>query len=91
MKPLFALGQLVATPGALAALEASGESLLTCLERHLAGDWGDVDADDAQENELSLKHGWRLLSAYRLESGTQIWVITEADRSSTCILLPAEY
>ena len=54
MKPLFTLGRVVATPGALAALEASGESLLTYLQRHLAGDWGDVDAEDAQENELSL-------------------------------------
>jgi hypothetical protein len=82
---------VVATPGALAALEASGESLSDYLTRHLSGDWGDVDAEDARENELSLKRGWRLLSAYTLKSGTKIWVITEADRSSTCILLPEEY
>jgi hypothetical protein len=81
----------VATPGALAALEASGESLSDYLTRHLSGDWGDVDAEDARENELRLKRGWRLLSAYTLKSGTKIWVITEADRSSTCILLPEEY
>ena len=87
----FNPGQVVATPGALAALEASGESLLTYLHRHLAGDWGDVDAEDAQENELSLKDGWRLLSAYTLKSGAKIWVITEADRSSTCVLVPEEY
>ena len=87
----FNPGQVVATPGALAALEASGESLFDYLTRHLLGDWGDVDAEDAQENELSLQHGWRLLSAYTLKSGTKIWVITEADRSSTCILLPEEY
>jgi hypothetical protein len=86
----FHPGEVVATPGALAALEASGESLLSYLERHLSGDWGDVDAGDAQENELSLKHGWRLLSAYTLKSGAKIWVITEADRSST-FLLPEEY
>ena len=91
MKPLFALGQVVATPGALKALKASGELLLDYLARHLAGDWGDVDAEDAQENEISLNHGWRLLSAYTLKSGTKIWVITEADRSSTCFLLPDEY
>ena len=91
MKPLFTLGRVVATPGALAALEASGESLSDYLTRHLSGDWGDVDAEDARENELSLKRGWRLLSAYTLKSGTKIWVITEADRSSTCILLPEEY
>ena len=87
----FNPGQVVATPGALAALEASGESLFDYLARHLSGDWGDVDAEDAQENELSLKYGWRLLSAYTLKSGTKIWVITEADRSSTCLLLPEEY
>jgi hypothetical protein len=91
VKPLFTLGRVVATPGALAALEASGESLSDYLTRHLSGDWGDVDAEDARENELSLKRGWRLLSAYTLKSGTKIWVITEADRSSTCILLPEEY
>ena len=88
----FNPGQVVATPGALAALEASGESLSDYLTRHLSGDWGDVDAEDARENELSLKRGWRLLSAYTLKSGTKIWVITEADPSSTCIfLLPEEY
>jgi hypothetical protein len=87
----FNPGQVVPTPGALVALEASGESLFDYLARHLSGDWGDVDAEDARENELSLKHSWRLLSAYTLKSGTKIWVITEADRSSTCILLPEEY
>jgi hypothetical protein len=87
----FNPGQLVATPGALAALEASGESLFDYIARHLSGDWGDVDAGDAQENELSLKHSWRLLSAYTLKSGTKIWVLTEADRSCTCIFLPEEY
>jgi hypothetical protein len=81
----------VATPGALAALEASGESLFDYLARHLSSDWGEVDAEDARENELSLENGWRLLSAYTLKNGTKIWVITEADRSSTCVLLPEEY
>jgi hypothetical protein len=86
VKSLFTLGQVnrfnpgqaVATPGALAALEASG-------------DWGEVDAEDARENELSLKHSWRLLSAYTLKNGTKIWVITEVDGSSTCVLLAKEY
>jgi hypothetical protein len=87
----FNPGQVVATPGALAAIGVSGESLFDYLTRHLSGDWGDVNAEDAQENELSLKHSWRLLSAYTLKSGTKIWVITEADRSSTCLLLPEEY
>ena len=72
MKPLFTLGRVVATPGALAAIGVSGESLFDYIARHLSGDWGDVDAGDAQENELSLKHDWRLLSAYTLKSGTKI-------------------
>jgi hypothetical protein len=87
----FNPGKAVATPGALAAFEASGESLFDYLTRHLSGDWGNVDAEDAQENEPSLKYGWRLLSAYTLKSWTKVWLITEADRSSTCILLPEEY
>ena len=66
------------------------------LQRHLAGDWGDVDADDRRENELSLQNGWRILSAYTLSDRTKIWVITEAAndegvRESTCFLLPSEY
>jgi len=61
------------------------------LVRHIAGDWGDVDEHDRRENELSLIHGLRLLSAYTLSSGTKIWVITEADRSATTVLLPEEY
>lgn len=87
----FQPGQIVATPGALEAFRASGESPLTFLERHLAGDWGDVDAHDRKENDLSLQHGWRLLSAYTLTNGTKIWIITEATRESTTILLPSEY
>jgi len=61
------------------------------LVRHTAGDWGDVDEHDRRENELSLIHGLRLLSAYILNSGTKIWIITEADRSVTTVLLPDEY
>jgi hypothetical protein len=87
----FDPGQIVATPGALAAFEASGEEPLAFLLRHVQGDWGDVDEHDRQENELSLQHGWRLLSAYRLSDGTRIWIITEADRSATTFLLPEEY
>ena len=91
MKPLFTLGQLVATPGALKAIEASGDSLFTYLSRHQSGDWGEVDEHDRKENELSLEQGFRLMSVYSLSTGVKIWVITEADRSSTCILLPEEY
>lgn len=87
----FQPGRIVATPGALAALEASGEAPIRYLARHIAGDWGDVDEHDRRENALSLIHGFRLLSAYTLTSGTKIWIITEADRSVTTFLLPEEY
>lgn len=87
----FNLGQLVATPGALAAIEASGDSLVAYLSRHESGIWGEVDEQDRKENELSLEHGFRLMSVYSLSTGIKIWIITEADRSSTCILLPEEY
>jgi hypothetical protein len=61
------------------------------LQRHLAGDWGELDEHDCRENELSLEHGWRILSSYRLSDGTKIWIITEADLSVTTHLLPEEY
>ena len=87
----FELGVVVATPGALAVLGNIEVSPTELVERHAAGDWGEVPPEDARENEYSLKHGFRLLSSYPLPSGERIWVITEADRSSTCILLPSEY
>jgi hypothetical protein len=64
---------------------------LEFLARHAGGDWGNVSPDDAQENDISTERGFRILSAYGLKTGTNIWIITEADRSSTCILLPEEY
>ena len=88
---LFSPGLLVATPGALAAAEASGESLLEYIQRHLEGDWGDISEEDRYSNAYALEHDLRLLSAYRLKNGTRIYVITEAGRSSTCVLLPEEY
>ena len=88
---LFNLGQIVATPGALQALEDSQQSAIEFLNRHVSGDWGELDAEDRKENELSLKEGFRILSAYILKSNQKIWIITEADRSSTTILLPEEY
>jgi hypothetical protein len=91
VKPLFTLGQVVATPGALAALEKAGQQPGDFLARHVSGDWGELDPGDIKENELSLHHGFRLLSAYHTSAGDKLWVITEADRSSTCILLPEEY
>jgi hypothetical protein len=87
----FSPGSLYATPGVLEAFRASGESPLAFLERHLDGDWGELDEHDRHENELSLQHRWRLLSAYRLTTGVKFWIITEADRSATTILLPDEY
>ncbi len=90
-QPLFPLGQVVITPGARAAFAAAGEQPLPYLQRHVAGDWGDVCAEDRQENELSVEKGFRILSAYKLGDGTKIWLITEADRSATTLLLPSEY
>jgi hypothetical protein len=87
----FSLGQLVATPGALDALTRTGENPLRYLARHATGDWGDVGADDHAANDRALVDGERLLSAYRLADGTRIWIITEADRSVSTLLLPEEY
>ena len=91
MQNRFSLGQTVATPGALAALTESAQAPTEFLQRHLGGDWGDVCDEDRQANEDALLHGERLLSVYRTKTGTKLWVITEADRSSTCLLLPDEY
>jgi hypothetical protein len=88
--PLFSAGQIVATPGALALLEQANKSPLELLSRHLRGDWGDLCQDDKTENELSLKHGFRLMSSYQVMDTEKLWIITEADRSVT-LLLPAEY
>ena len=87
----FAPGSVVATQGALEALRASGDDPLVLLQRHLNGEWGDVDEHDRRENELSVLHGWRILSSYMLSNGTRIWLITETDRSCTTFLLPEEY
>jgi hypothetical protein len=82
-KSRFSLGSIVATPGAIDALQQAGETPASFLRRHVAGDWGDVDEHDRDENEMSLREGFRLLSAYKLTDGTKIWIITEADRSVT--------
>jgi hypothetical protein len=87
----FDAGRLVATPGALAAFEAAGEEPWPYLMRHLAGDWGELDEEDKQENEYALRNSLRVLSAYPLKTGQRVWVITEADRSVTTFLLPSEY
>jgi hypothetical protein len=89
--PLFSLGQIVATPGALQSLEEAGQDPSELLTRHGSGDWGELDEEDQKENELSVREGFRILSAYTLETGVKVWVITEADRSATTLLLLAEY
>lgn len=95
--PRFPMGRVVATPAALAALRAAGDTPQRLLARHERGDFGDLDPSDVREQLLALSQEHdpdqrqRLMSAYRLVDGTVVWVITEADRSSTCILLPDEY
>jgi hypothetical protein len=86
---LVSLGKIVATPGAMATL--SRTDISNALRRHMIGDWGDVCPEDQDANDLAVTEGSRLLSAYRTESGVRFWVITEADRSATTLLLPEEY
>jgi hypothetical protein len=91
MKQKFSLGRIVATPGALEVMNKAGDNPALFLSHHVTGDWGEVPKEDKAENELSLKKGYRILSVYRLSDKTKIWIITEADRSATTILLPSEY
>jgi hypothetical protein len=90
-KAKFPLGQVVATPGALEAMAESGQAPSYFLMRHAEADWGEVDAEDWSLNDQAVLDGTRLLSAYRTLKGNKLWVITEADRSVTTILLPDEY
>lgn len=90
-QPLFPLGQIVATPAALETLAEAAQAPAEFLNRHVQGDWGTVSAEDKALNDEAVKDGSRVLSAYRTKLGMKIWIITEADRSSTCILLPDEY
>ncbi len=85
------LGRTVATPAAMEAMEEADQSMLALLIRHSMGDWGDVDAEDAEANEEAVRNYNRVLSSYRLHTGAVIWVITEADRSVTTVLLPTDY
>ncbi len=85
------LGRIVATPGALRLLSGLRTDPAALLSRHSQGDWGDLDPEDRTANDTCLRTGGRILSSYRLDAETKVWVITEADRSSTCILLPEEY
>lgn len=88
-KPKFSLGQLVSTPGALEVL--THPEIMSALSRHVTGDWGELDSEDMRANDQSLIDGSRILSAYRNAGGTKFWIITEADRSATTVLLPEEY
>ena len=91
MVALFPLGQIVASPGALAALGRAKQPPTCFLARHAIGDWGELEPTDVAENEYSVAHGFRLLTSYKTEAGEKIWIITEADRSATTLLLPEEY
>ena len=86
----LSLGRTVATPGAIDALAAAKVSPLALLARHAAGDWGVVCDDDAALNNDALIHGDRIMSVY-VVGDSKVWIITEADRSVTTILLPSEY
>ena len=88
---LFNSGSVVATRGAVQALKDAQQSPFEFLARHLTGDWGDLCKEDRQENELSLREGFRILSSYKTARGDRLWIITEWDRSYTTLLLPEEY
>jgi hypothetical protein len=88
---LFSLGQVVATPGALEAMDQYAINAADLIRRHQSGDWGNVPPGDAEENMRSVENGWRILSSYSLSEEQNIWIITEADRSVTTLLLPEEY
>ncbi len=91
---MFPLGSIVATPNALATLARHGRTPAEFIARHAAADWGEMCAEDAAENALSLARGFRIFLAYaydKAEPDAKVWVITEADRSATTLLLPSEY
>lgn len=88
--PKFIFGRLTATPGAMTVLDNRNDLIIKMIQRHTRGDWGDIDQDDKESNDHALSIGARLLSVY-IELDTKFYVITEADRSMTTILLPEEY
>jgi hypothetical protein len=85
----FKIGRIVATPHALEVI--ANDDILASIARHQAGDWGEVDAEDRVANDQALVNGTRIFSVYRSAQGVKFWIITEADRSSTCVLLPEDY
>jgi hypothetical protein len=90
-RPLFQPGRIVVTPGAFAALAVAHADPALALWRHLTGDWGTLEDEDWKANNYALTHAGRLLSAYRLSTGVTLWIVTEADRARTTLLLPDEY
>lgn len=89
--PLFPLGQVLATPGALGLLQTHQLIPLSFIQRHVVGDWGDICAEDQQVNADALQYRYRLMSVYEITPTKKLWIITEADRSCTTLLLPEEY
>lgn len=87
---LFALGQVVSTPNALAFAEKHQTDLLQLLYRHQTGDWGDLEDEDKESNEEALINDTRIFSSYSIAED-KIWIITEADRSFTTLLMPSDY
>jgi len=86
----FPLGHLVSTPAALELLDREAVNATELLQRHQRGDWGDVEEEDAQDNEHAIVNGLRILSSYKVGS-SRLWILTEADRSATTLMLPEEY
>ena len=91
MKPLFRTGQFLATRGALSECGEQHVDIFTLLVRHATGDWGNVPPEDAKANAMAVYSGARIISSYPLPRGGNVWLITEADRSTTTLLLPEEY
>lgn len=85
----FPLGQIVITPNALEKL--ASDEILNALDRHVQGDWGDLDKDDKLENDIALEKGFRILSAYTGNDGIKFWIMTESSRAVTTVLLPEDY
>jgi hypothetical protein len=90
MRAPLSLGRVVATPGALNLLSEMGEDPFSYIARHAAGDWGELCAFDHRQNEIALREGLRVFSSYPVGREC-VWIITEADRSVTTILLPEDY
>ena len=91
IKPLFKTRQIVITPGAIGAFFEKPDTPFTYLKRHFSGDWGNLDPQDVLSNIEAVHNDLRVMSVYDTKDGTRIWIITEADRSVTTILLPEEY